>query len=151
MRKLERESKICCICTKEYIPKNKQYKEFIKSYCPDCRGSSFIKCPICSKEFKVRNASLRTRKNLACSVECKAIAQRKDWNDLSRNNLKQRWISEFGIENFYCRRCGHDKTYNVVLHHIVYVINGGDNQPDNLEPLCLNCHGEEHYDRKDKD
>lgn len=137
---------ICYVCEKKYIPTNRQSKVAIKNYCPDCRGTEEINCPVCQKTFKQRKSNIRKRKNLCCSVECKSIHQRKEWNELSRGSLKHRWISEFGIENFKCNRCQHDKEFNIVLHHVKYVKNGGDNQPDNLEPLCLNCHGIEHYE-----
>lgn len=60
--------------------------------------------------------------------------------------IKTRWISEFGIETLICNRCGHDKHYNIQLHHKKYIVNGGETHPKNLEPLCRNCHGEEHYE-----
>ena len=137
----------CRVCENIYIPKNKQVKEYKVHTCPNCIGSEEIICPICDKKFSCNKSKIKKRKTLCCSVNCKAIAQRKDWDKLTRNTLKQRWVSEFGIENFVCIRCNHDKPYNIVLHHIIYVKNGGTNQPDNLEPLCLNCHGEEHYDK----
>jgi len=147
MRKIKREEVICSVCNISYIPKYQQSTPSLKYFCPDCRGMSIIKCPICNKEFNKRNSVIRKGKNFYCSIECKAISQRKEWDCLSRSNLKQRWIAEFGIENFTCKRCGHDKTYNIALHHITYVCNGGSNMPDNLEPLCLNCHGIEHYEK----
>ena len=140
----------CSVCAIIYIPKNKQSKPSGKYFCPDCRGMSLVNCSVCDKEFKIRNSSIRTRKNTWCSVECKSIGQRKEWNSLSRSMLKQRWIREFGKP--ICSRCGHDKEFNIVIHHKQYVKNGGDNMPDNLEPLCLNCHGIEHYQHgKDND
>lgn len=141
---------ICSVCDKKYTPKNRQTSPSIKHFCPDCRGMSLVECSVCSKEFKVRNSSTRARKNTWCSVNCKAIGQRKDWNNLTRNMLKQRYKKELG--NLVCRRCGHDKEFNIVIHHKRYVRNGGDNMPENLEPLCLNCYGIEHYQHgKDND
>lgn len=136
----------CYVCNIEYIPINRQSKLSVRNYCPQCRETVTLICPVCNNSFRQHKARIRIRKNLCCSVKCKAILQRKDWNELSRGMLKQRWIKEFGIEQFFCKRCGHNKTYNLVLHHIKYVINGGDNSPENLEPLCLNCHGIEHYE-----
>ncbi len=146
MKKIKRQEVVCSVCDKNYIPKFQQSVPSKKYFCPECRGMSNIVCPVCNEKFKQRNAAIRVRKTLCCSVKCKSIFQRKDWNELSRNALKQRWIKEFGKENFKCNRCGHDKIYNIVLHHIKYVKNGGTNLPDNLEPLCLNCHGIEHFE-----
>ena len=90
-------------------------------------------------------------KKICCSKKCRDIALRVDWNELTRGMLKQRWQKEFGKEDLYCRRCNYKNIYNIVIHHKQYVINGGDNNPNNLEPLCLNCHGEEHYNNPDND
>lgn len=147
MRKIKRKEVCCSVCDKNYVPKFQQAMPSLKYFCPDCRGMSLIDCSVCHKKFKQRNAAIRNRKNLCCSVKCKSVLQRKDWNDLSRNALKQRWIKEFGEDKFKCNRCGHDKIYNMVLHHIKYVKNGGTNAPENLEPLCLNCHGIEHFEK----
>lgn len=137
----------CHVCHINYVPANKQSTPSIRYTCPDCREKVSLICPVCDVKFERHKSRLRQRKTLCCSVKCKGLFQRKDWNDLSRNNLKQRWVNEFGVENFVCKRCGHDKAYNIALHHIKYVSQGGDNSPENLEPLCLNCHGIEHYGR----
>ncbi len=138
----------CTSCGMLYTPKTLQKKQSIKNTCEDCRQKIDLKCPVCNSDFKLLKSRLKKRKNPCCSVKCKSELQKKDWNNLTRNNLKQKWISEFGIESFKCNRCGHDKVYNIVLHHIIYVKNGGRNNPENLEPLCLNCHGEEHYNKQ---
>lgn len=143
--KRKKTEKICSICSISYMPKHIQKKESIVNTCPNCRKKVELGCPVCNTLFTQNKSRIRKRKNLCCSVKCKSLLQKKDWNDLSRNTLKQRWIKEFGIENFICNRCGHKETFNIVLHHIIYVKNGGTNNPENLVPLCLNCHGIEHY------
>lgn len=95
----------------------------------------------------MRNYSCRRgSRKIYCSIICKALAQRKEWNNLGRRQLKQRYMKEFGIQSLKCVRCGHDKIYNIEIHHKIYCVNGGDNNPTNLEPLCCNCHGIEHYE-----
>lgn len=42
--------------------------------------------------------------------------------------------------NERCFVCGFDCTPILAIHHIQHLSNGGDNQPDNLIPLCPNCH-----------
>ena len=130
-----------------------QYKQnkIKKFYCNDCRGVVTLVCPICKKTFKKWKSQTVGKKNIFCSVKCKALSQKREWNELSRRNLKKRWISEFGEESLLCNRCGHDKRYNIELHHIVYVCNGGTHVPENLELLCKNCHGTEHYGAPDAD
>lgn len=143
----------CCKCHKKISKGSNSIRN--KNFCDDCHGSVILICPVCKNEFNKWKSQLMSYgqkpQNIFCSMKCKALSQRKDWNKLSRKSLKQRYIKEFGEESMYCRRCGYNKNlYNINLHHKVYVINGGDNDPDNLEPLCLNCHGDEHYEIKDK-
>jgi 5-methylcytosine-specific restriction endonuclease McrA len=128
-------------------------------YCPNCRGKITIKCDYCNKKFERFKSAIRfkggvshlERTKVFCSSECKNIGTRKPWAKTSRAGIKIKWIREFGIETLYCRRCGYKKSYNIELHHKIYVINGGEHVPENLEPLCRNCHGEEHFEHvKDK-
>ncbi|MDD3531197.1 MAG: HNH endonuclease [Candidatus Pacebacteria bacterium] len=42
-----------------------------------------------------------------------------------------------------CERCGYDKKEIINVHHKDW--NHGNNNLDNLELLCPNCHAEEHY------
>lgn len=141
----------CEICGKDIVKTPSKYKQnkSKKFYCNDCRCSVNMICPICGKTFKKWKSQVKGKKNVFCSKECKAISQRKDWNDLDRGYVKNRWIRDFGEDSLVCNRCGHDKIYNIELHHIIYVCNGGTHDIENLEPLCKNCHGTEHYGSKD--
>ena len=137
---------LCSGCGDMFWPPNTGAVYSKRNYCPACRTAVDITCPVCSKVFIRRGCRVRKRKTLCCSIPCKAILQRKDWNALSRGMLRQRWEKEFGKSSMICRRCGHDKVFNIVMHHKKYVKDGGGHEPENLEPLCLNCHGVEHYE-----
>lgn len=50
---------------------------------------------------------------------------------------------QYGIP-VICKNCGHDHRWNIQVHHIVFVINGGKNNIENLEFLCRNCHADLH-------
>jgi hypothetical protein len=41
-----------------------------------------------------------------------------------------------------CKRCG--GTDKIERHHIKHQVNGGTNDPDNLEDLCQHCHKYQH-------
>lgn len=135
----------CSVCGQEFEKKSSYQGK--KAYCPDCRGSEEYICHVCGDSFKVYKSRVRfTGPPTCCSNECRRIWIRKPWEETSRQGLKLKWIREFGEETLVCNRCGHDKPYNIELHHIVYKQEGGSNDPGNLEPLCLNCHGVEHYE-----
>ena len=54
--------------------------------------------------------------------------------------LKRRLIEERGHE---CERCGYEKTEILNVHHKNR--DRSHNDLSNLELICPNCHGEEHY------
>lgn len=138
----------CCICGKNLKRYKRSESKDDKYYCKDCRGMVNVQCVTCGKEIIRTKHDVRKYKELYCSNECRSLAMRKEWNELSRSI----WIRVFGIGSLVCKRCGHNKTYNIQLHHKQYVCNGGNNEPDNLEPLCRNCHATEHYEHgEDKD
>lgn len=130
----------------------------IKTYCKECKGKTLkLICPICKKEFNKWESQTKSfitgkeKHKICCSIKCKNIGLRVDWKDLTRRTLKQRWKKEFGEKDLYCRRCKYNKEFNIIIHHKIYIKNGGTGDIQNLEPLCLNCHGEEHYQQKDSD
>lgn len=142
----KRNIQVRCSCCNKKISRHKNCQAKTgKYFCKDCRGMVVAKCNNCKKPISRTKYDARHYVNLYCSSKCHAIGRRKNWDKLSRNMLKIRWVAEFGKETLICNRCGYDKSYNIQLHHKKYVKNGGGNQPDNLEPLCRNCHGEEHY------
>lgn len=55
--------------------------------------------------------------------------------------LRNRWMKEHGWKGFVCARCGYFGK-SVHLHHLVELVYGGDNTPENLIPLCSECHRE---------
>ncbi len=142
----------CEICGNEIIKTPSEYKQnkSKKFYCNECRGSITIVCPVCKKTFKRWKSQTLNKKTMFCSKGCKAQSQKKEWNNLDRRYLKNRWVSEFGKSSLVCSRCGHDRPYNIELHHKIYRCNGGTHHIENLEPLCKNCHGIEHYNTPDK-
>ena len=137
----------CSICGKNLERYKKSASRANKYFCKECRGMITASCSICGKKIIRSKHDTRKYKRLFCSEKCRATGSLKDWTETSRCMLKDHWVRVFGIKNLFCRRCGYKKSYNIVLHHIKYVCNGGTNDPINLEPLCKNCHGEEHYDK----
>jgi len=48
----------------------------------------------------------------------------------------------YGSQEYKCLKCGRypQNKSDLHFHHIVYRSSGGDDSPDNLIPLCFNCH-----------
>lgn len=55
------------------------------------------------------------------------------------------------VFNDRCFVCGFDCTPVLAIHHIEHLSSGGDNQPDNLIPLCPNCHAMVHKIKREVD
>lgn len=50
----------------------------------------------------------------------------------------------FERDRYCCKKCGYHnaKGEGLEVHHVVEVINGGSDEPDNLDTLCCSCHGD---------
>ena len=139
---------MCSICKNYFVKVGMPASETKNFYCPDCRGKVECKCCVCGTLYKRYKSAIRfyERQKNYCSPRCKAIGQRTDWNTITdHSSLRLKWVRQFGKSALICARCKYDKPYNIELHHKTYVVDGGSNNPDNLEPLCKNCHGEEHH------
>lgn len=58
----------------------------------------------------------------------------------SQRSLKIRLLKQRGM---YCEKCNHDKYQILQVHHKDR--NRKNNELENLELVCPNCHAEEHY------
>lgn len=54
---------------------------------------------------------------------------------------RNRILKENGWTSLICARCGRE-SQSTHLHHIVAVADGGSDDPENLIPLCCDCHNE---------
>lgn len=108
-------------------------------------------CAQCNKEF-YRNASKRKNSKSGlqfCSRKCKDIAQRiggieaihPDHYNTGALNYRAQALRHYSNK---CNRCGYSKCLTIIeVHHKNR--DRSNNQLENLELLCRNCHGEEHH------
>lgn len=103
-------------------------------------------CALCQTSF-IRSKSSESKSGLRfCSRSCKDEGQKVKYN------LREIWPSHYGTAeigyrekaiSFYgraCNRCGFDKV--VAVHHKDH--NHRNDEIENLEVLCYNCHAVEH-------
>ena len=147
---------------KKYCSRECYHKDSIGREPPNKKEFLIIICKTCSKEFTV---PLR-RKNTVkyCSNKCRHDFLSKItginhplWK--GGHNLYGRMISEnegsfyrnrkvvLERDNYTCQYCRHQgKSSYMDVHHIIPVIEGGPNTPENMITLCRKCHN--HADRK---
>jgi hypothetical protein len=99
-------------------------------------------CPNCAAKIQAkRTEQARIRQRNYRNNKKKATA----WGAvIGPINLRKKWIAEFGKQSLVCARCGHGIPENIVIHCKQYFSVGGPHIPENLEPMCLNCHNIEH-------
>lgn len=105
-----------------------------------------IICKICGKLFS------RKKHSLTCSISCfniSKIGMRYNKENIPYKSLKQKLIEKFSLSK--CNRCECDKMEILQVHHIIERKNGGNDDLNNLELLCSNCHTEHHHGSKTKD
>ena len=164
-RKRPAEMVKCDNCNKEFLKGTKYIKRNEKLghniYCSkECSQEAqkdrvLLTCSYCGKEFERAKNKLNKSKSghYFCNSECKNAAQQvyKNTKTISEilpahygtgtSNYREIALRELGA---VCNRCGYDKcTASLQVHHKNY--NHKDNDIDNLEVLCANCHTEEHY------
>ncbi len=117
-----------------------------RAFCSQaCYGISQRKetpCVICGTRI-LASANAKT-----CSRSCanknraglKYLGRRPKDKVVYQRGLKIRLLELRGRQ---CERCGYDKAEILVVHHKDR--NRQHNELHNLELLCPNCHGEEHY------
>lgn len=100
-------------------------------------------CPVCSKEFKTKNDE---KESLTCSYSCSNTHFRSGKNHGNYKDGSSHYRHKVSITK--CERCGYNKHPSILhVHHKDR--NRLNNNEDNLEVLCPNCHHEEHFNMKD--
>ncbi len=138
----------CYICKKAiYRRPSEIEKTDGRAFCsPSCYGifcRKELPCVVCGKPI------LSSLHRKTCSRECsnknragikyKLHTPRKD-KVRDQRAVKIRLIKERGK---FCQRCGYDKLEILQVHHKDR--NTQNNNLENLELICPNCHCEEHY------
>jgi len=93
-----------------------------------------------------RSESGRVFCNRSCSTSYNNKGKQRfrirGWEEIrSRGSTKRKWISEG--RSLRCEECGFngtEKPWCVEIDHIIPMHLGGQTLPENLQPLCLNCH-----------
>ncbi len=148
-RKHNRVSKICTVCGNGYTtPKTMEHRSFYCSkQCKSIRdsknGSVIQVCVVCGAETKKCPSDVVARPT--CSNKCRGISQRKAAppdGTRYRRWYKIHWPME------HCERCDYS-TYPeiLVIHHKDR--DRSNNNKENLEVLCPNCHAVEHYKKQE--
>ena len=100
------------------------------------KGRTLCKCAFCGNEFLASKSQNRK----FCSRACTSKQSKETWKpkfSTVRKSMRRR-----GMINF-CERCGYDAEPKILgVHHKDR--NRKNNDMDNLEVLCPNCHSVEH-------
>lgn len=156
--------KLCKHCGKP-IPYAQRNNKFCNSSCSASynnvhrarKSSKTFKCINCGKEHSI----CRNSKNKYCSIKCQADHKYKEYIKRWKEGKESGLCGEYGLSkyirryllekvNYKCEKCGwgeknpYTGNYVLEIHHKDG--NYKNNSEDNLEVLCLNCHGmTKHY------
>lgn len=149
----------CDFCEVLFLKPRRFIKETSRNFCSKKCSDEASKservelvCANCNKSFNRLSSRLkRSRSGIYfCSRECKDIGQRIESNikeiHPSHYNQGKRNYKVMAFRNFEhkCNRCGFKRNKKILqVHHIDYDRN--NNELENLEILCPNCHAEEHW------
>ena len=148
----------CENCKEEFLAREYLFKKNKVKYCSvKCSNSAKINqteliCGMCKNEFS-RNEyrANKTKSGLNfCSRECKDKSQIIENNivlvhpDHYNTGITTYRFRAFKHYDNKCNKCGYDK-YPELLHVHHKDKNRKNNEINNLEILCQNCHAETHY------
>ncbi len=137
----------CLVCAKPVYRRPLELKQSAgRAFCSTiCYGIACRKekpCAICGK------AILSSRNSKTCSRTCSNTYRAGIKYKIGRPRDKAKLFSDIRkslslLRGAKCERCGYD-TYEVLqVHHKDR--DRSNNQSENLELICPNCHYEEHY------
>ncbi|MBU2103074.1 MAG: HNH endonuclease [Candidatus Omnitrophota bacterium] len=152
----------CLICGKDIWIKRNHAKKGWGKYCSKkCQGKAQIKgkwleCDYCGKKIyrTPKDFKKSKSKKFFCSVSCHCSWENKNHrcgenapNWVAGHNVYRLLMKRYGkIEK--CSKCGFEDKRVLVVHHTD--CDRKNNQYDNLEWLCRNCHSIFHYENKTK-
>lgn len=141
----------CLQCGAEFVTRKSRKAKFCSRQC--CGKYKCTKlnltCANCGKNFKRKQSNCKKSKSglFFCSRTCKDVAQQLD-------GIKEIHLPHYGdgnnkwhrnrllLNQTKCEGCEEDKLYLLFMHH-----KDGDsnnNDKDNLEIVCSNCHVKRH-------
>lgn len=127
----------CGVLFEHYSYDGQEYcsKECYYQHIRDLRTK--VTCIVCGKEVEKHNSTLLRNDNNYCSREC--------YNDRRTENLKNlkrgtKYYLDL-IHKSACE-CGVEEDYLLQIHHMDG--NHNNNDPNNLEIVCANCHVKRH-------
>lgn len=142
----------CIICNTTFTRQKRQLTDMCCS--PTCRNINIgtlieLKCDHCGNEFLRSKSSLNNSKSgkYFCSRECKDSAQKymieiqpEHYGTVTGKTVYREKALKY-LPNC-CNRCGFSVLAALQVHHIDR--NRDNNNIENLEILCANCHSIEH-------
>ena len=153
-------SLICPICKSKFEKEEKYINFSIKKdwkiYCSnECKHIGKAKeynykCANCGKDLIVTPSRIKRSKtgNLYCSKKCSTIKNNtlfKKWENHPqyKNGISSyRWIKIKSMKELKCEECNFDNPLALEVHHKDR--NRKNNNLDNLQLLCCNCHTIKH-------
>ena len=135
---------ICETCNKEFthIASRANKAKYCSPLCyhraMDKKGSITLTCKHCGKEFYGSPSDIGKRKY--CSRACVNKESKTTWKAVF-STVRKNMIARGMLDK--CERCGFDSSPNILgVHHKDR--NRNNNELENLEVLCPNCHSMEH-------
>lgn len=139
---------ICKYCKNKFLIRADKTQKYCSKECRSNDHTTLVKCETCGKEFKKRNSHLKNSKNKKyfCCRNCKDTAQRI--GGCCPEIMPPHYGSSQGREKYLniirttpnckCVGCGENRKFLLEIHHIDG--NHNNNEEDNFEIVCANCH-----------
>jgi hypothetical protein len=142
----------CAHCGKSFLTRIDQPDKYCSRKCSALSNRNRVElpCDYCNEVFECKVSRLKNSKSGLhfCSRECKEKAQSLDggFEEIQPEHYgtgtpryRERAFQKYGIR---CKDCDEERRYLLTVHHKDG--NRENGSDDNLEVLCMNCHGKRH-------
>ena len=128
----------CLRCGGEFSHYSWDNQRFCSIKCINHKEKFECKCEVCGKITSRHKSNFDRNKHFYCSRECFDLRRTENLKHIKRHTKYYKDL----ISKSSCEDCGENKYYLLHIHHK----DGNDlnNDPDNLEIVCSNCHIKRH-------
>jgi len=127
---------LCLTCNKEFLHYTWDKQKYCSTTCSNNKDKVEVLCTVCNNSILKSKSLVKRNNNNYCSRDCYNFR-----NGLHKKLKRNTAFYKQLLETTACK-CGEKTLYLLQIHHIDG--NNKNNENNNLEVVCANCHVKRH-------
>jgi hypothetical protein len=133
---------LCLTCNNEFLHYTWDTQKYCSTTCSNNKDKVEVMCVVCNTSMLKSKSSVERNDKNYCNRDCYNLR-----NGLHKKLKRSTAFYKQLLEQTDCK-CGESKSYLLQIHHIDG--NNKNNENDNLEVVCANCHVKRHLKQNKK-